>query len=286
MIKVALLACEKFPHLTPSDQLLIPALAKHNIQAKAEIWDNPTVDWTTYDYLIFRNTWDYYEKEKEFNLWLDQLEKLGIKTLNSIKIIKENKHKFYLKDLQEQGINIIPTLFQENTNSLDLKAIIPNNWKKIVIKPAFSAGSYLTTLFDSSDIENINSKYTPIASEKELLIQEFIPEITSLGETSFIFFNKEFSHCVNKKPAENDFRIQVQYGGKYTLVAPSKELVQQAQEIVNQFPEPLLYARVDGIVKNNTIHLMEVECIEPDLYFALAPEALDRFVAAVLELIE
>ena len=286
MIKVALLACEKFPHLTPSDQLLIPALAKHNIQAKAEIWDNPTVDWTTYDYLIFRNTWDYYEKEKEFNLWLDQLEKLGIKTLNSIKIIKENKHKFYLKDLQEQGTNIIPTLFQEKTNSLDLKAIIPNNWKKIVIKPAFSAGSYLTTLFDSSDIENINSKYTPIASEKELLIQEFIPEITSLGETSFIFFNKEFSHCVNKKPAENDFRIQVQYGGKYTLVAPSKELIQQAQKIVNQFPEPLLYARVDGIVKNNTIHLMEVECIEPDLYFALAPEALDRFVAAVLELIE
>ena len=188
MTKVALLTCEKFPHLTPSDQLLIPVLAKHKIEAKAEIWDNPAADWTTYDYLIFRNTWDYYEKEKEFNLWLDQLEKLGIKTLNSTKIIKENKHKFYLKNLQEQGINIIPTLFQEKTNSLDLKAIIPNNWKKIVIKPAFSAGSYLTTLFDRSDIENINSKYTSIASEKELLIQEFKSEIASLGETSFIFY--------------------------------------------------------------------------------------------------
>ena len=286
MTKIALLACEKFPNLTSSDQLLIPALAKHNILAKAEIWDNPSVDWTTYDYLIFRNTWDYYEKEQQFNLWLDQIEKLGTKTLNSIKIIQQNKHKFYLKDLQEKGVKIIPTLFQEKTNSLDLKAIIPDHWKKIVIKPAFSAGSYLTEVFQPSEIESINSKYSSIAIEKELLIQEFKSEIITLGETSFIFFNKQFSHCVNKKPAENDFRIQVQFGGKYTLVQPTKGLIEQAQQIVSLFPDNLLYARVDGIIIDNQINLMEVECIEPDLYFGLAPASLDSFVASVLELIE
>jgi hypothetical protein len=37
-------------------------------------------------------------KKKEFNLWLDQIEKLGIKTLNPIAVIKQNKHKFiYVK---------------------------------------------------------------------------------------------------------------------------------------------------------------------------------------------
>jgi hypothetical protein len=36
-----------------------------------------------------RNTWDYFEKENEFNLWLDQIE-IGIKTLNPIAIIKVN----------------------------------------------------------------------------------------------------------------------------------------------------------------------------------------------------
>ncbi len=286
MTKIALLACEKFPNLTPSDQLLIPALAKHNIQAKAEIWDNPSVDWTTYDYLIFRNTWDYYEKEQQFNLWLDQIEKLGIKTLNSIAIIQQNKHKFYLKDLKEKGVTIIPTVFQEKTNPLDLKAIIPAHWKKIVIKPAFSAGSYLTEVFQVDEIEVINSKYNAIAIEKELLIQEFKPEIISQGETSFIFFNKQFSHYVNKKPAENDFRIQVQFGGKYTFIQPTRELIQQAEAIVTLFPENLLYARVDGIIIDNQIHLMEVECIEPDLYFSLAPNSLDQFVTSILELIE
>ncbi|NJM79236.1 MAG: hypothetical protein HC854_05695 [Flavobacterium sp.] len=286
MTKVALLTCEKFPLLTPSDQLLIPALAKHKIQAKVEIWDNASVNWINYDYLIFRNTWDYYEKEQQFNLWLDQIEKLGIKTLNSLDIIQENKHKFYLKDLQEKGVNIIPTLFQKKTNQLDLKSIIPKHWKKIVIKPAFSAGSYLTEVFDATEIENINSKYTSIASQKELLIQEFKSEIKIEGETSFLFFNKQFSHCVNKKPAENDFRIQVQFGGKYTLIQPSKALIEQAQKIVNLFPENLLYTRVDGIIIDNQIHLMEVECIEPDLYFTLAPNALDKFVTSILELIE
>ncbi|HJS00019.1 MAG TPA: hypothetical protein VJ780_03700, partial [Flavobacterium sp.] len=111
-MKIALLTCEKFPNLTPSDQLLIPALAKYDIEAKAEIWDDTSVNWTNYDYLIFRNTWDYYEKEEKFNLWLDQIEKLGIKTLNSLEIIQQNKHKFYLKSLQEKGVKIIPTYFQ------------------------------------------------------------------------------------------------------------------------------------------------------------------------------
>jgi glutathione synthase/RimK-type ligase-like ATP-grasp enzyme len=285
-MKIALLTCEKLPDLLPSDQLLIPELAKHNIVAKAEIWDNISVDWSTYDYLIFRNTWDYYEKEEKFNLWLNKIEQLGIKTLNSLSIIKENKHKFYLQKLQEKGITIIPTFFQEKTNSLDLKSTVPNHWKKAVIKPAFSAGSYLTNAFDISKIDAINQEYKSIATEKELLIQEFIPEISTEGETSFIFFNKQFSHCVNKKPAQNDFRIQVQFGGKYTLIQPSKETIQQAQEIVNCYPENLLYARVDGIIIKNTIHLMEVECIEPDLYFSLSPESLQRFTTSLLQLIK
>ncbi|CAM4071211.1 MULTISPECIES: ATP-grasp domain-containing protein [Flavobacterium] len=285
-MKIALLTCEKLPDLLPSDQLLIPELAKHNIVAKAEIWDNISVDWSTYDYLIFRNTWDYYEKEEKFNLWLNKIEQLGIKTLNSLSIIKENKHKFYLQKLQEKGITIIPTLFQEKTNNLNLKSAIPNHWKKAVIKPAFSAGSYLTKAFDISKIDTINQEYKSIATEKELLIQKFIPEINTEGETSFIFFNKQFSHCINKKPAQNDFRIQVQFGGKYTIIQPSKETIQQAQEIVNCFPDNLLYARVDGIIIKNKIHLMEVECIEPDLYFSLAPESLQRFTTSLLQLIK
>jgi glutathione synthase/RimK-type ligase-like ATP-grasp enzyme len=284
-MKIALLTCEKLPELTAADQLLIPALAKHNIVAKPAIWSDKKINWNDFDYLIFRNTWDYFEKETEFNLWLDQIEKLGIKTLNTIGIIKQNKHKFYLREMEKQGISILPTVFIDKTNSLDLSELIPSHWKKAVIKPAFSAGSYLTEVFEVRDIQKINNDYKNLAEEKELLLQEFMPEIQIAGETSFIFFNKKFSHAVNKKPVEGDFRVQSQFGGEYTLVQPSQELIKKAQKIVNTFPENLLYARVDGIIIDSELHLMEIECIEPDLYFDISEGALERFVASIVELI-
>lgn len=284
-MKIALLTCEKLPELTAADQLLIPALAKHNIVAKPAIWSDKNINWSDYEYLIFRNTWDYFEKETEFNLWLDQIEKLGIKTLNPIGIIKQNKHKFYLREMEKQGISILPTVFIDKTNSLDLSELIPSHWKKAVIKPAFSAGSYLTEVFEVRDIQKINNDYKNLAEEKELLLQEFMPEIQIAGETSFIFFNKKFSHAVNKKPVDGDFRVQSQFGGKYTLVQPSLELIEKAQRIVNTFPENLLYARVDGIIIDTELYLMEIECIEPDLYFDISKGALERFVSSIVELI-
>lgn len=285
-MKIALLTCQRLPDLTTADQLLIPELAKHNIVAEAVIWDHPDVNWTDFDYLIFRNTWDYYEKEKEFNAWLQTINNLGIKTLNSIEIIEQNKHKFYLQELQNQNIAIIPTVFIEKTKDLNLAEIIPSHWKKAVVKPAFSAGSYLTQVFEIADIDTINTQYREIALEKDLLLQEFKPEIETEGETSLIFFNKKFSHAVNKKPKAGDFRIQVQFGGKYAAVSPSPEIIQQAQIIVNTFPNQLLYARVDGLIINNNIQLMEVECIEPDLYFNYSEDSLQRFVKSILELID
>lgn len=285
-MKIALLTCEKLPALTLTDQELIPELAKHAIHAKAVIWNDKNVDWTSFDYLIFRNTWDYFEKETEFNIWLDMIEKLGIKTLNAIEIIQQNKHKFYLKKLKNKGITIIPTAFIDKTNQLNLSQIIPSHWKKAVIKPAFSGGAYMTRVFEVSEIASINEHYKVFAQEKELLLQEFIPEIQTLGETSFIFFNKKYSHCIIKKPLEGEFRIQVQFGGKYTSIQPSAALIEKAQKVVDTFHGKLLYARVDGIIINEELHLMEIECIEPDLYFEYSEGSIQRFVDSILELIQ
>jgi glutathione synthase/RimK-type ligase-like ATP-grasp enzyme len=284
-MKIALLTCEKLPNLLETDQLLIPALAKHNITAKAAIWNDKTINWQDFDILIFRNTWDYYEKQIEFDAWLEKIKKLKIRTLNSIEIINQNKHKFYLRELQKQGFNIIPTIFIDKTNNLDIQKIIPKHWEKAVIKPAYSGGSYQTELFEISNIDKINQQYLPIAAEKELLLQEFMPQIKTLGETSFIFFNKKFSHAVNKIPTKGEFRIQVQFGGKYQLIEPSEILIQKAQKIVNTFSKDLLYARVDGIIIENELYLMEIECLEPDLYFSLAEDSINKFVNSILEMI-
>ena len=284
-MKIALLTCQKLPNLLESESQLIPEFAKYNIIAQAAIWNDKTINWQNFDILIFRNTWDYYEKQIEFDLWLSEIENLGIKTLNSIAIINQNKHKFYLRDLEKLGIKIIPTIFIDKTNDLNLASNIPSHWQQAVLKPAYSAGSYQTKLFAINNIQEINQEYKPIANQKELLLQQFMPEIKTLGETYFIFFNKQFSHAVNKKPINDDFRIQQQFGGIYKLVQPNLEIIKEAQKIVNFFPDNLLYARVDAIIKDHELYLMEVECLEPDLYFDLAENSIQKFVEAILELI-
>lgn len=285
-MKIGILTCDRLPELLESDQKLIPLFAKENIAAKAVIWDDESVDWTEFDYLIFRNTWDYYQKEIAFNLWLNKIESLRIKTLNPISIIQKNKHKFYLKELKKEGISILPTIFLEKNSTSNLQDLIPNDWEKIVIKPAFSAGSYLTKLIDKSELKSIQTEFNEHFETKDFLLQEFRPEIKELGETSFIFFNGKFSHAVNKKPIENDFRVQIQYGGKYTLIQPNADLLLQAELVLSKIPEKLLYARVDGIVIENKLHLMEIELIEPDLYFDLADGARERFVEGFLRVTE
>ncbi|RAR46572.1 ATP-grasp domain-containing protein [Flavobacterium lacus] len=284
-MKIGLLTCERLPDLLESDQKLIPLFAKENISAKVVVWDDESVDWTEFDYLIFRNTWDYYQKEIAFNQWLSKIESLGIKTFNPISIIQKNKHKFYLKELEKAGISILPTIFLEKNSTSYLHDLIPSNWELIVIKPAFSAGSYLTKLINRSEIESIQAEFKEHFETKDFLLQEFRPEIKELGETSFIFFNGKFSHAINKKPVENDFRVQIQYGGKYTLIQPNADLLLQAELVLSKIPEKLLYARVDGIVIENKLHLMEIELIEPDLYFDLVDGARERFVEAFLKVL-
>lgn len=284
-MKIGILTCARLPELLESDQKLIPLFTKENIVAKAVIWGDESIDWTEFDCLIFRNTWDYYQKEIAFNHWLNKIQSLGIKTLNPISVIQKNKHKFYLKELEKEGISILPTIFLEKNTTQNLHELIPENWEKIVIKPAFSAGSYLTKLIERSELESIQKEFKEHFETKDFLLQEFRPEIKKLGETSLIFFNGKFSHAVNKKPVEDDFRVQIQYGGKYTLIEPNDDLLQQAELVVSKIPEKLLYARVDGIVIENKLHLMEIELIEPDLYFDLVDGARERFVECFLKVL-
>jgi len=281
-MKLALLTCSKLPELLEADRLLIPLFQEKGHEIKIAIWEDTNLNWNNFDYLIFRNTWDYYEKEITFKAWLHKLENQKIKTLNSLSLIQWNLHKFYLKELEEKGIPILKTFFLEKGKPFDFDTI-PNDWRELVLKPAFSAGSYLTVKFKREDWKSIMIQYTEHFKNKDFLLQAFSPEIQTYGETSLIFFNGTFSHAINKKPKENDFRVQVQYGGVYTSFEPEPALILQAEIVVKALPYESMYARVDGIVKNGILELMEVELIEPDLYFNIVPEAKLRFVNAIHE---
>lgn len=279
-MKIALLTCQNWPNVKEKEYTLAAEISP-KIEVKVEIWNDHSVDWARYDYLIFRTVWDYFEFPTEFAAWLKMLESKNIKTLNPLSIIQYNQHKFYLKDLENQGVAIIPTIFIPKNTGLDLSFLKEKNWEKAVIKPAVSAGSYMTKLFSQNGIEAIEAEYKPIAVERDLLVQPFLSEIQDTGELSILFFKNKYSHAVLKKPKAGDFRIQSQYGGQYQAYNPSLDLIETAESIVKKFNANLLYARVDGIIKDGKFLLMEVELIEPDLYFDYDSGAKKRYLEAL-----
>ena len=284
-MKIALLTCQNWPNAKEKEQ----ALAKEinpKIDVDVVVWNDVSVNWAEYDYLIFRSIWDYFEFPTEFNDWLNKIERLKIRTLNPLNVIRQNQHKFYLQTLQDQGFGIIPTIFIEKNTDLNLGILNQNGWSKAVIKPAISAGSYLTTLFGIAEIETVSAQYASIVAERDLLLQPFMPEIQTQGEISMLFYGGQYSHAILKKPVQNDFRVQAQFGGVAVLYQPSNDVIETAEKIIAAFGQDLLYARVDGIMSGSRFLLMEVELIEPDLFFDYHSEAKKRYLTALERMVE
>ncbi|HYG63391.1 MAG TPA: hypothetical protein VEL74_12475, partial [Thermoanaerobaculia bacterium] len=91
------------------------------------------------------------------------------------------------------------------------------------------------------------------------------------------------SHAVIKRPKSGDFRVQIDHGGSAAPADPPAAVLERAERILAAVAGPWLYARVDGCVLSGRrgFHLMELEMLEPSLFFAQDPLAPGRFAAAL-----
>ena len=112
MPRVALATCERFPDLDVEDQLLIPALAALGVDAVPAVWDDASVDWSTFDVVVVRETWDYAPRRDEFLAWTRHVDDVS-RLLNPPSVIAWNTDKHYLRELADAGIPVVPTSFVE-----------------------------------------------------------------------------------------------------------------------------------------------------------------------------
>ena len=194
-MKIAIVTCRKVSSLTDSEKPLIPLFLQKGIYATAEVWDDTGVDWSKYDAIIIRSVWDYHLKNQTFSQWIEEIRQLEIKMFNDPEIVKWNQNKFYLKELDENGFKTISTDFIKNKE--EFKKYEPH-WGKAVIKPAISASSYRTNLFEISDWEKTMEQYLSYPDDMPYLIQKFTPEIQSFGELSLMFFNRSYAYTILK----------------------------------------------------------------------------------------
>mgnify|MGYP000703411664 CR=1 FL=1 len=274
--KLALATDKAHPQLTKDDQILVDALHKAGIHPTAAVWDSD-LNWSNFDAVLIRSTWDYYLSAKKYLDWTAKLDHLKIPLWNDSKIVRWNHDKAYLLELREQGFAVVPTVkvIFESPNQI-LQMMAECDWKKAVVKPTISGGSWKTFVISSNSFPELSYD-----SGYELLIQPFLNSIQTEGEISLIFFDKKLSHAVHKKPAPGEFRVQSEFGGKDSPIDAPAEALKLAQKILDSVPHDLLYARVDLVFHANAWLLMELELIEPHLFLASNRNAANNLARAI-----
>ena len=293
MKKIAILTCDEMPEMLPYDHIIIKKLNDAGILTEVFYWHDLVDDiykLEEFDLVLLRTIWDYYKKVEEFMVFLEQLDNLDVKVLNPIDIVRWNMDKKYLIQLQDEGFDIIPTIFSFNNEDVFDKAL-DLGWEKMILKPMISAGSYHTYVIEQDEKEKFLKYKKQLFTNRPYMLQEFIPEISD-GEISTITLTSPgemaedgYSYSVTKVPKKGDYRVQFDFGGVYHLGDVDPVIKKISHKITSRFDNRLLYQRLDGLWRHNKFLIMELELIEPDLYFNYSEEAMDRFVENLLKVI-
>lgn len=278
---VVLATCLEWPEISRSDALYAAALRERGAAVVGAPWNGPFTPFAAADLVVLRSTWDYHADPDGFRGWLQALQQAGRRVCNPPELVRWNLEKGYLLDLERRGVAIPQTAIAEDNPEALARAFDRLGLAEAVVKPAIGASGHRVRRLRRDEIARAWDGRAGTAAR--LLVQEFVPEVQSGGELSCIFFAGSFSHAVLKQPAPGEYRVNSQYRGQVAPTRPEPAVTRQAEAILTGLPQRPLYARVDGVVRNGTFLLMELELIEPSLYLQHAPpEAAARFAAATL----
>ncbi len=265
------------------DQLVLDALTAKGLIVDKKDWADTEFDWTSTKTILFRSTWDYFNRFNEFKAWLADV-KLKTQLINSAEQILWNVDKHYLLELQHKNIPIVESIFIPAGTQKSLKELHEEQgWNDTVLKPTVSGAGRHTYRLHKGNYAEHEAIFADLILHEDFILQPFQKNIVIHGEVSYILIDGKFSHAVHKFAKVGDYRVQDDFGGSHFLYAPSKEEIAFAENCAKTC-EPLpLYARVDVIWDNeNKLTLSELELIEPELWFRHKNEAADQLAEAIV----
>ncbi|HST40913.1 MAG TPA: hypothetical protein VLK58_15460 [Conexibacter sp.] len=316
MPRVAFATCTELLVLDPDDELLAQALRALGVEVVPLAWSDGQADWSSFDLVLVRSPWDYHLRRDAFVHWAARVER-ETRLLNSAVTIAWNTDKTYLRTLAEQGVPTVPTAWVERVDAAssaapgdppgadagaaggapaagagrgaapDLAALLAaRGWSdgEAIVKPSIGLGSSGLLRVAPGDPDGSGRRHlAELAEDGTAMVQPFIPSLPVAGELSLVFFERELSHVVRKRPAAGEFRVQPDFGAVTTAdEASPREREIAAQALACVAGDELLYARVDLVAgPADEVWLMELELVEPTLYFAAVPGSAERFARLV-----
>lgn len=266
-----------------------------------DLTDCHSIQWDDYGLINLRECRGYH-RHPDFLSLIDDLDnKLGhVPMTNPFPLIRAAIDKAnYLRGLEWAGVDLIPTVWLKRGEPIKLEAIIEDTgWQDFVIKPTVSSKSWNTyRVFANGNKIQIakadtnmsfqdsktNNPFAELIELCDVCIQQFMPEIFSRGELSFVFIDNKFSHAIQKTVAPDNWLAHEFFGGKneyYQATAKEISWAEQIFKILSQKYGDFLYARIDAISDNQRLLLLECELIVPRLFLSEG-HALESYVQAM-----
>jgi glutathione synthase/RimK-type ligase-like ATP-grasp enzyme len=268
-VRVALAGCREIDD--PDEPALIEALDRAGVVADGHPWD-ADADWSAYDLVVVRSTWDYVSRLDEFLSWADAVPRLA----NPASVLRWNTDKRYLAELADGGVSVVPTTYIGAGDEFTPPT------GDYVVKPTVSAAAMDTNRYGPGDEAAAREHVSRLlAANREVMVQPYLASVETQQETSLLFLGGKYSHGAHKgrvltgvgalSPTEWDL-------GPREPSAAEREL---ADAVLAAVDEPLLYARVDLLAGEDGPLLLELELTEPFLFLDFDEGAADRFASAI-----
>ena len=288
---MGLVTCAALPHGDDDEELLVRELEALGIETEWLVWTDvrPEDISSEVNAVVIRSPWDYPEHRESFMRWL---EALTVSLFNPPAIARWNSDKRYLLDLAGAGVPTVETTVIEDSTS---SWTPPKDFAEFVVKPAVGAGSIGIGRFREDELSLAQTRVEEIhRTGRAALVQPYLPSVDHGSETALIFVVGCFSHAVSKGPMlRRDESVELVAGlyvaeeiGSRVPTAQQLTIAQQALDTIPEFTqgEVPLYARVD-LVNDVLGHpvLLELELIEPSLFFRHRRESAEVFAKAISE---
>ena len=263
------------------DQLAIDELKRRSIDVSEVVWTSGAA-WHQFEAVIVRTTWDYQNHLDTFLEVLGDIERSGTRLANTLPLIRWNAKKIYLRELQTRGVTIVPSQWGSGLTAGQFDQLAHgfgrDEW---VIKPVVSANAQDTWRLKGTALAQRNEVVACFA-QREWVVQPMIHSVLTEGEFSVFYFQGRLSHAIQKQPAAGDFRVQEEHGGLISPLKVDAQLRQVADSVMKALGQTPFQARVDVVrLVDGSLGLMELEAIEPSLYFRTESKAAVNFADAV-----
>lgn len=263
-------------------ELSIEPMARRGWVVEMVAWQDERVNWDDYDAVYICTPWDYPQHADKFVAVLERIDHSSAELVNCLSLVRWTLAKNYLKDLEARGAAIVPSSWYEDIDAgMFPEYFAAHQTNKVVIKPLIGANAMDTYVLTNPVAQDVVANLVQVFSGRPYFVQPFIEQIQHEGEYSLFFFSGKYSHAILKSPKTGDFRVQEEHGADISSVQPDAELVDVASKVISLVDPGPVYVRADFVRGDGGRYLlMELELIEPSLYFRTNSGAAERFATA------